>query len=110
MSMPWSNGRCRIGVAKVPSQTLIALACRAIAAIAARSVIFISGLDGVSIQTRRVEGRTAARTDVEIRHVDVGSLEAGLGEDLADHFAQAVIDVVRREDVVAGLQALDQRR
>ena len=62
MSMPCSNGRCRIGVANVPSHTLIALAFRAIAARPARSVIFISGFDGVSTHTRRVDGRTAART------------------------------------------------
>ena len=63
MSMPRSSGRCRTGVAKVPSQTVTAFgpAPRTISAIAARSVIFISGFDGVSTHTSRVFGRSAPR-------------------------------------------------
>ena len=41
------------------------------AAIAARSVIFISGFDGVSTQTSRVFGRIAARTSSRLRHIHV---------------------------------------
>ena len=64
MSMPRSSGRCKTGVAKVLSQIVITCdpAARARAAIASRSVIFISGFDGVSTQITRVFGRIAART------------------------------------------------
>ena len=111
MSIPQSSGRCSTGVAKVPSQTVMMLgaAARASCAMAARSVIFISGFEGVSTQISRVFGRRAARTAGEVGHVHIAGFQAPLAEDLADHLAQAPVDVVRREDVVARFQPLDQR-
>ena len=51
-----------MGVAIVLSQMLTAPAARAIAATRAMSVTRSIGFDGVSIQTRRVDGRSAAST------------------------------------------------
>jgi hypothetical protein len=62
-SIPRASGRCRKGVAQVLSQALSAPAARAMAATSRRSVTAMVGLDGVSAQTNRVLGRTAARTD-----------------------------------------------
>ena len=62
-SAPSASGRCRYGVAKVLSTTTIAPASCAICATAAMSVIFMSGLLGVSSQTTLVaSGRMAWRT------------------------------------------------
>ena len=110
MSMPQSSGCCRTGVAKVPSQTVMMLGPlrRARAAIAVRSVTFISGFEGVSTQTRRVLGRRAAWKSSMLGHIDVAGFEAPFAEDVADHFAQAPVDVVGRDDVVAGFESLHQ--
>src|SRR5207253_8706327 len=54
MSKPDSIGRWIQGVAKVLSETLMIFFSRAIFAMASMSMIFSSGLLGVSIQTMRV--------------------------------------------------------
>ena len=56
MSKPNSIGRWIHGLAKVLSETEIALCARAIFATASRSINFRSGLLGVSTQTMRVFG------------------------------------------------------
>ena len=61
-STPRSSGRCRSGVAHVLSQHEIAPPSRAMPASASMSEMRMSGFDGVSIHTRRVFGRMAART------------------------------------------------
>src|ERR1044071_9705528 len=61
-STPSANGCCRNGVAQVLSQALMAPAALAISAIPFKSVTAIVGLDGVSVQTSRVFGLTAACT------------------------------------------------
>ena len=45
---------------------------------------------------------------VDAGHVDVAGFEAPLAEDLADYFTQAPVDVVGRDDVVAGFESLDE--
>ena len=45
---------------------------------------------------------------VDAGHVDVAGFEAPFAEDLADYFAQAPVDVVGRDDVVAGFESLDE--
>ena len=77
---------------------------------AARSVIFISGFDGVSTHTSRVCGRSAARTSSSLVMSTYAGFEARFAEDFADHLAQSPVDVVGRDDVVAGLESLHQRR
>jgi hypothetical protein len=62
MSAPRSSGRCSTGVAKVLSQPTTALRARASFTTAAMSVSLSVGFDGVSIHTRRVDGRIAAST------------------------------------------------
>ena len=74
-------------------------------AIAARSVIFISGFDGVSTQINRVFGRIAARHRLEVRHVDVAGFHRPAFEHAADHFAEAPVDIVGRQDVATRLPA-----
>ena len=60
MSAPSSSGRCSIGEAKVLSTATSRPCFFAMAAIAAMSTIFSSGLVGVSIQTSLVFGVIAA--------------------------------------------------
>ncbi len=59
MSKPSSIGRWIHGLAKVLSETEIALCFRAIFATASRSISLSSGLLGVSTQTMRVFGLIA---------------------------------------------------
>src|SRR4051812_284857 len=47
---------------------------------------------------------------VDAGHVNVGGFEAPFSEDLADYFAEAPVDVVGRDDVIAGFESLDQGR
>jgi hypothetical protein len=77
----------------------MALASRAMRATAARSVIFISGFDGVSI-INRVAGRTAARTAAG-SVLSTWLVSSGRGENGSDQLCRPV-HVLRREDVVAG--------
>ena len=59
-SAPRASGRCSAGEANVLSTTTRTPAAWASADTAAMSTIFSSGLEGVSIQTKRVRGRSAA--------------------------------------------------
>jgi len=61
-SAPSLSGVWSTGVAVRVVADVAGAACRAISPTAARSVIFHSGFDGVSTQTRRVLARIAART------------------------------------------------
>jgi len=72
------------------------------------STHWINGFDGVSIQTMRVFGCCAHR--VEVRHVDEGRAHRPLGEQVFQHIGRAVIDILGRDDMVPGLQALEDRR
>ena len=62
MSAPRAMGCCSTGVANVLSTTTRKPAARPMAAHAAISVTFSSGLDGVSSQSNRVSGRMASFT------------------------------------------------
>ena len=62
MSAPSASGCCRYGVAKVLSTTVRTPCARARAVLAARSTTWRRGLDGLSSQSRRVLGRSAAST------------------------------------------------
>ena len=62
ISAPWSNGFCKYGEAKVLSTHNNAWAVFAMAAMAAISLMFISGLVGVSIHISFVFVVTAACT------------------------------------------------
>ena len=71
---------------------------------AAMSKILSIGLLGVSIQTRRVFGRMAARTRFGSRHVEERRLDAELLQHLVEDAERAAVDVVADEHVVAALQ------
>jgi hypothetical protein len=47
---------------------------------------------------------------VEARHVDEGRADLPLREQVLQHVGGAVVDVARRDDMVARLQALEDRR
>ena len=74
----------------------------ATSATAAMSTMPSSGLVGVSIQTTRVVGRSAARSGVEVGEVDGRVLDAPRREDLVDQPEGAAVGVVRDHQVVAG--------
>ena len=74
-SAPRSSGRCSVG-AQVLSQTQIAPPRGRFSATAARSTIFNSGLDGVSIQASFVFARSAFSTRAQIAHVDETDVES----------------------------------
>ena len=71
-SAPSSSGRCRYGVAKVLSTTVIAPATAASRATALMSMTFMSGFDGVSIHTSRggcSPEKTAATASRSVRSI-----------------------------------------
>ena len=95
--------------AQVLSQAQSAPAACAISATAAMSVILSSGFEGVSTQTSFVFGRTAFLTSIEVRHVDEAHFEAPPDKDLAQQLGHAVINIRRRDDMIAGRERLENR-
>ena len=108
-SQPRSSGRCSAGEAKVLSATARAPLRCAIAATSAMSTHCSSGFDGVSIQTRRVASLIAPRDVVEPGHVDEARGHAPLREQVLENVRGAVVDVARRDHVVARREALEDR-
>ena len=70
----------------------------------------ISGFDGVSIQTIRVVACSAAATASGRVMSTKVALDLPLREQVLQDVGGAVVDVARRDDVVARLQALKDRR
>ena len=101
-----TSGCCRYGEAKVLSTTTIAPAACAISATAAMSVIFMSGLLGVSSQTTLVaSGRMAARTASRSLMLDVSRARRPTARSTRlTSRCGAAVDVVAHQHVVAGLQ------
>ena len=86
-------------------------ALRPISATAARSTSFSIGLVGVSTQISFVSGRSLPRDPRGSLEVDEAERQAGRA--LAHALEQAVgaaVHIVHRDDVVAGIQQLEQRR
>ena len=73
------------------------------------SVMLSMGLLGVSIQMSRVLAVQAASM-AEVPGVDEGELHAEALEDLGEDPVGAAVEVVAGDDVVAGVQRLDDRR
>ncbi len=111
MSAPSSSGRCIQGVAKVLSTTTRMPRPRAAATTAAMSTSFSSGLVGVSIQSMRVFGPIAAAAAFGSERSDESEIQTRRAAAHAlEQAERAAVEVVHRDDVVAGVEQLEQRR
>ena len=111
MSNPSSIGRWIHGLAKVLSETEIALCLRAIFATASRSISLRSGLLGVSTQTMRVFGLHRGFDFRRVAHVDEGEIEiGGAAAHLFEKPVGAAVKIVAHHDVRAAVDRLERGR
>ena len=106
MSAPSSSGRVSTGVAKVLSTPSRMPRPEASFAQAAMSVIDISGLPGVSIQSSLVCGVIAASTASRSLRIDERHLQSGAVDDLVQQPIGAAVDVAAGHDMIAGFSSI----